>query len=517
MAQSFNRPIVESSFYGFNDTDPADTLPSGVFTKVDNAFVSDNQIMKVPGSTAIADAIASQTINGISAYEKISASLKYLVVNIDGASNAQLYTWSGSGNFSAIGSANLTNAKTMNFETANDYLFGLNGTEVVDWDGTTVTKNRAGVPVGFFPKWFHNYLFVAKTSSFPNRLFWSNLGDPTTFDAANFVDINPGDSDQCMGLGVLQDELFYFKQNTIWSITGWSSASFSSTTINTQNTNARLLGYGCVAPQSIVSTGNDIYFLSFLGSVPVIRSLRKTQLAATLGGGVISEDIRNTMSGLNLSNLSKVVGIFDGRYAMWGVPNGSSSVNNLVLVLDTWNIGKINGKTVYPWSTMTGKNIGHATISTISGQQVVYFSDSGATGKVFKIDSSVHTDDGTAITMDVRTRDFVLDLSRKAKWKYIYVTFTTGSSGSLQVNARIDQALNFTNQDNVSLQGDSPGLGSFVLGTSILGGANVSTAQVVLASLVGHALGIQFLESTANNCVIRHYQIYGKAKGLRSD
>ena len=604
--QRFNVPsITEKNFLGVNNNDPPEILPNGAFTKADNAYVSNNRIVKVPGSTTVASAISAYLINGVTAFERIAASTKWLVVSINGASNAQLYAWNGSGSFAALGSANLTNSKPVYFETALDYLFGFNGTEVVDWNGTTVVKNRTTVPIGYFPKWFHNYLFIGRSDSFPNRLWWSKLGDPTqyaggiatvsvnaggagyligdvlnvtsgggangqvyvatvagtavatvgvlqpgsgyavttgattsagtqavsgsgctiniltvdTTSVTNFVDINPGDGDKCMGLGVLQDELFYFKQNTIWSITGWAGTTFSSTTIAGQNTNVRLWGYGCVAPNSIVSTGNDIYFLSFLGSTPVIRSLKKTQLAQTLGGGIISTNITETMNGMNLSRMDQVQGIFDGRYAMWSIPTGASTTNNQLIVLDTWKIMKISGVTNYPWTTMSGKTVGSFALSTISGKQNVYFSDSDPTGKVFKFDPSVYSDDGVPVTMDVRSRYFQFNPSRKSKFSRMYLVHETGSAGTLQINARVDETLNYTNQLNIALGGNSPGLGptgTFTLNVSLLGGQGLTTKRVIFKHLTGHNLGVQFLESTANDCRVHYYTIFGMAKGLRA-
>lgn len=444
----------------------------------------------------------------------------YFGINYTTASvAADLYAYGGS-SWTAIGANNLTNNKTMYFESAADKIFGFNGVEEVDYDGSTVTRNRATLPLGYYPKWFHNYLFVAATDTYPNRLFWSDLGTPTTFTAANYVDVNPGDSDKCTGLGVLQDELFFFKQNTIWSITGWSGASFSATTIATQNTNARLLGYGCVAPESIVSTGNDIYFLSFLGQTPVIRSLKKTQLAQTLGGGVISNDISVMMGTITASGLGGVCGIYDGRYAMWSLPLSSSNFNNRIICLDTWEITTVNGKTIYPWTTMTGKNAGHFAISTISGKQAVYFSDAASVGSVYKIDTSVVTDNQLEIIMDVRTRDFVLDPSKKSKWKYVYITYETGTAASLDINARVDSPPAYTNQTSISLAGNSPGLGptgNFTLGVSQLGGADISTTRVILKHITGHRLGLQFYEDSVNDAAIHYYSIYGKLKGLRNN
>ncbi len=515
MAQKFSKPIVESQFIGIDDDKPAHLLKTGMFTKVENATVSDNAIDKVTGSSACGASIAAKAFNGLASYEKITAAAKYLVASINGASNAQLYTWSGSGNFAAIGSANLTNSSRVMFETANEYLFGLNGDEVVDYDGTTVTKNRAGVPVGYYPSWFHNYLFVGKSDTYPSRLFWSALGTPTTFDAADYADINPGDSDEIMGLGKLQDELFVFKRNTIWSVTGWTGTTFDATTIATQNTNAKIIGYGCVAPESIVSIGNDLYFLSFLGGTPVIRSIRKTQYATTLGGGVISKQISALMGTINKAYLDKVCSCFDGRYVYFSVPIGSSTVNDYILVLDTWSTRTVGGETVYAWSSMDGKNASHFAVSTLSGSAVPYFTDSGTKGEVYKFDSSVYTDDGTAIVMDVRTRDFMLDPTRDSKWKYLYFNYDSGSAGEIDIYARINQAEDFELQESVSLVGNSPGLDSFILDTSELGGAQTSDKRVTFLHLTGKMLGLKFYEDSANACKLYDYEIYGGPKGLR--
>lgn len=513
--QTFAKPIMENRFHGLMDSVPAEQVPPGYFSKLDNAFCSDSKVAKVFGSSTIAASIAAQPFNGMAAFEKISSSNKWLVVSINGVSNAQLYQWSGSGNFGAIGSANLTNSLPVWFETANDILFGLNGTEVVDWDGTTVTKNRATVPLGFYARWFHNYLFVAKTQSQPNRLFWSNLGDPTTFTGANFVDVNPGDSDQILSLAAIQDELLIFKRNTIWSITGYSGTTFSATTIAAQNTNGRIFGYGTIAPFSVVPVGNEVYFFSMLGATPVIRSLRKTINAVTLGGGVISDHIKGTMGNINLSRLAQIEGQFDGRYVYWAVPSGSSVLNNQMICLDTWEID--SKKNIYPFSTMSSKASSHMASSTIPGFSTIYFADASLTsGLVFKFDTSLFTDNSVNITMDVRTRDYFYDPSRKSKWKYLYTTYGTGSAANVAVNARIDDAINFTNQDNISMQGGSPGLGMFILGSSILGGAGVTTERTTFKQLLGHYLGLQYKDTTANAVSIHKWEIYGRPKGLRN-
>ena len=718
MTQTWNIPeITEIQFVGYNDKDAIHLLPKGYFVKADNVFVTDNKIVKVPGSSAVADSIASQPFNGLVSFERYSAGTKYLIANINGASNAQLYAWNGSGNFSAIGSANLTNSRPMNFAIANDSIFGFNGAEVVDWDGTTYTKNRASIPIGNYATWFHGYLWVANTASQPNRLYWSNLGQPKSFAGGittiavntagmgyavgdtlnisntnnvsgfggkvyvtsiqsftlssasdswtagagwsgtyaggfahtsgtvavtnatlvptagvnyqvvftvtgrsagsfvvqfggvtsasytgsntwqtqavsdgtfsmipttdfngtvtltiqsdnqtgpvtgisllaagsgyavtsgvatvggtgsgctinitavdsttvnNYVDVNAGDSDEITGMSMIQDELLVFKRNTIWSVAGWAADSFSSTTLTPSNLNARIFGYGAVNNNSIVSVGNDVYYFSMLGNVPVIRSLKKTINAVTLAGGVVSDAIRGTLAKITLSALGKITSAFDGRYIYWALPVNSSTVNNLVIALDTWKMNSRKG--VYPFTSMTGKNVSYFANSTISGgQSTVFFADSASTGLVFKFDTSVYTDNENPIAIDVITRGYMGHPSRKTHWKYLYVKTDVGVNSTLHVKSKFDSATQFTEQygkdgEAVDLNGTSPGLGptgTFTLGVSRLGGATLGYNRINFAQQEGRIFQIEFTESSANEVGIYEYSLYGNVRGLR--
>ena len=485
ISQTLSKPITEYDFLGYDDTHPPELLAQGMFTKAENVFVSEKKIVKVFGSSAIASSISTQKFNGLTPFEIITSGVKYLVANVNGVSNAQLYKWNGSGNFAAIGSANLTNDLPMYFVAAANYLFGVNGTEVVDWDGTTVTKNRANVPIGYYTEWFHNYLFIANNANYPSRLYWSDLGTPLTFTAANYVDINPGDSDYITGLAITQDELLVFKKNTIWAITGWSGTSFSSATISTQNTNSRIFGFGTMSPLSIVEVGNEVYFFSMLGNTPVIRSLYKTINSITLAGGIISEGIRGTLNDVTLSALNKIAGIYDGRYVYWAIPTAGSSINNKIIVLDTQQISKYRfSRNVYPFTTMKGKNAQSFALSTIPGYSNIYFADSSIvvaspvqySGLVLKFDTSIHSDKGTPIAIDIQTRKFMLDSARKSKWKYLYFKYDSGVASTLNINALVDSSSLFTPQKSKSLISMSPGLGptgTFTLGASLLGGSVV--------------------------------------------
>lgn len=510
--------IEETTFIGMNDKFPSHLLPKGVFSSIQNATVDNFRITKRSGSTTMTTSLGAFSILGVSAFEPAGGT-KYIIACRDGSSNAQLYSSTG-GNFSTIGTANLTAAAAMNFVQAANRLFGFNGTDVVDVDSAlTVTKNRAGVPKGKFGFWYHNYLFVGGVSANPNRLYWSNLGDPTTFSAADYVDINANDGDMLTALGGLNDELVIFKSYSIWGITGWSGTTFAATTQTGQNTVSKAVGIGTPSHQSVVNTGRDIYYLSFFGSIPHFRSLTQTVFAKTLDAGIVSYDIESTMNGLNKSQLPKVAGIYDGKYIYWACPNGSSTTNSIVLVLYPSKTFNTSLGVLHSWVTWTGQAPGQYTVSTISGRAKIYFGDAGTTGYVNEMNTSVYTDNGTNVSMTINTRDISFNQTKKTKYKYMWLKYKTGSAGTVSINARIDQASSFGLQRSLSLAGTSPGLGptgTFTLGVSQLGGSTTSKARVTFAQLTGTLLGIQFTEVTSNSCELYDYSIWGFTRALRN-
>lgn len=503
-----------------NNKYPSHLLPKGVFSSIKNAYIDNNKIFKRGGISIFGATMGDFLINGNAAFEPSGGS-KYVIVSLNGVSNAQLQVSTG-GAFSAIGSANLTNSTRVNFVQAANRLFGFNGVEVVDVasDGSTVTKNRAGVPIGTFGFWFHNYLFVGGVAANPNRLYWSNLGDPTTFSGSDYVDINANDGDSLTGLGALNDQLIVFKNASIWSIDGWSGATFSTTTIAGQNTQSRADGVGTPSHQSIVSVGKELFFLSFLGNIPHIRMLSQTVFAKVVEAGVQSDELETTMLGLNKSQLAKATGIFDGKFIYWSLPNGISTTNNLIIVMAAQRKYPTPFGPMEPWVIFEGINAGEFFTSTISGRARVYCADS-TTGNVYLFnDTSSYSDNGTPITMTVDTRDFMGDISRKTKYVYMYHKYETGSSGTLKVYSRIDQYEDYSLAETISLAGNSPGLGptgTFTLGSSQLGGMNVAKNRVTFASMTGTLLGVRFLEATANPCELYDFNILGIKKGLRDD
>lgn len=514
--------IEDTYLIGMNDRYPAQLLDPGLLALASNCLVDNGRIEKRAGTNPVTSSLGSHAILGLIGFQPVGGT-NYLVALLDGTSNAQLYTWAGTGNFSSLGSANITKGLQMNFVQAANYIYGVNGTDVVQISSNlTYTHNPSGVPAGTVLCWFHNYLFIANTTTNPSRIYWSNLGDPTSgyASASQYVDINPNDGDEITALAVFNDDLYVFKNNTIWSLSGFSGTSFTVTTTLSQNTNNLIYGYGTPAAKSIVNIGTDLYYLSFAGGIPHIRSFHETIYSTTLEQGVASFDIQNTMKGLQLSQLALAAGVYDGKYCYWSLPNGGSSYNNLVIVLEpTVNV---RGKTMAhrSWVKWSGFNAAQFATSALVGENTIYFGDASATGNVNQMNYSAFADNGTAVTMTVQTKDYQYDLAKKAKYKYFYFDYEIGTAASLQIGAKLEDSVDFMLQQTLSFVGNSPGLGptgTFTLGVSVLGGSALGTNRTTLQQIVAHHCQMQFLESTANQCKIQTLTMLGQLKGFRMD
>lgn len=523
--QNFDVRIQESIVIGMNDRLPSHELPVGVYQLLDNVLVGNNKIEKRPGSSGSVSVGTSTPMLGGSAFEP-NGGTKVQIICVDGSANSQLYRSTDGITFTILGAATLTAGAQVNFIQASNILLGFNGVDALDYDGTNVTFNRVGLPRGKFGVWFHNFLFIAGASGFPNRIYWSALGDPLDFSSPNssptgsgFVDVNANDGDFITGLAEFNDSLIVFKQYSTHVISGWSGDSFTTTTAAGQNTTTFAIGYGTPSHRSIVAAGSNLYYLSFIGGIPSIRKFERTIYGVIRDVGTVSREIEGTMSDLNVPSLSKASAIFDGKYLYWALPSGSSSVNNLVIVHYPEKKTQTSQGPMQSWvkwsSGITAVNF---FVSTISGQSRLYWTSGSISGKVFVLDSSVSTDNNNPIVLEVRTRDFVSDLARKTKWIYVYFKYDTGSDGILDVNARIDKVISFTNQEGVSLRGNSPGLGptgTFTLGVSKLGGAGIGKHRTTLAHMTGTLLGLQMRESSIHPLGLYDFEYYGQRKGLR--
>lgn len=142
----------------------------------------------------------------------------------------------------------------------------------------------------------------------------------------------------------------------------------------------------------------------------------------------------------------------------------------------------------------------------------------GANGLVYNMDSSAATDDGTPIATNLTTAWYRLEEPQKTvrvkRGSYVKPVFE-----SIGVDYTISCVAGFDNfsSDSIMVSSGSTGqIGSFIIGTSQIGGGNF--AQAIKHPLIwkGEEVRLQFTtETSANPDIITGYTIYGDIGGIR--
>ena len=496
------KAIRENKFRkGYNDKLKPEMLPQGYAAAAINVLIEDDKIIKRTGYTEQGtDVKKSFAILGCGTMELSDGTKFILRARNKDASNSLIEGWGGSGAWGTLtsGSSQTVHLKH-DFEMAKDVCYIFNGTDAVlkTDDGTSASAVSA-IPKGVDMKWFHNYMFVLTAAG---RLYWSNLNDPETYTADDYIDVNPNDGDTGIGFGVLKDELLTFKRNRVWALTGFGATDFTIDDLG-----ERITGLGAQSKRSIVETGNDCYYLSYLGGVPHFTSVQRTRYAATVAGSIISDDISGTMDDLVKTALDECTGIFDGRRIWWAVTT-SGSANDAVLVYDTLNKA---------WTKMTGIEASCWCISTLPGSSTLYFGEATAVSKLYKKDSS-STDNGTDISMQYDTRMYQPFPESKCKWKYLYMTAETESQATIDVDYSPDA---FTMEDlgTMNTYGTGAVFDDIVLGSSKLGATTIQRKRFDTAGGNAYAMQYRFSNSeTLDTIKIREYSVLYKPKGLTAE
>lgn len=258
---------------------------------------------------------------------------------ISSLSNSSTYTIINPGH-------NITVGHNVEFIQANNLLFMLNGFDnTAWWNGTTWTvggtyPGSASPPTATTGSWLSNYLFLAGNSTNQDYLYVSDNTAPTSFQGNQIIKIESGDGQPIEHLEAYRTgDLIIYKQRSIYdlNITG-TNALCTPQPICAWSYTPITRDVGTLSPRSVVSLGNDQWFLS---SPPFgIRSVIRSQFDKTFVN-LVSQPIQDIFDGtnidgtiLNTQQVSRAAAVyFDNKYII-AIPTSSSTVNNLVLVYD---------------------------------------------------------------------------------------------------------------------------------------------------------------------------------------
>lgn len=249
---------------------------------------------------------------------------------------------SGGVDWTQISTSSMGASHDTGFIQANNLLFAYNGSvNTAWWDGSIWTPGGSwptSPPTATTAAWLNNYLFLAGSASQPDWLYVSNNLVPQRFDTSDVRKINTGDGQPVLRIEPYRTgDLIIYKSKSIFDL----NISNIDSTCSPQPTCQWPLtpisrDIGTPAPRSVVSLGNDQWFLS---SQPfAIRSLTRSQFDKTFVE-MNSLPIQDVFNGagdriINTTQISKAAGVIYANKYFLAVATGSSTVNDFVVVYD---------------------------------------------------------------------------------------------------------------------------------------------------------------------------------------
>lgn len=297
-----------------------------------------------------------------------------------GAGGTALYSVSTGGTVTQLKSG-LTNNLNWSFAqmptiSGQGPLYGMNGTDTPQyWDGSSSatanwTATSGALPNGTMCVVHQNRLFVAGVAANPSRLYWSALGDPTSWPSANVVDLDPNDGESITGIGLIGPYLAVGKSHKLFLVHDANTGA-----------NRRLSdSVGIASHRSIASGPFEMYFLSNERGVYQVDAHGKITF--------LSDLIQPTMDSIVTAQRNTAAGTFyQGHYYLSVCTSGSQ--NNITLdwdsVLSSWwkhSFGSNQFAYLHPPSTSTGLYSAKSTAAIVDQCFV----------------PNVYTDNGTAMT-----------------------------------------------------------------------------------------------------------------------
>src|SRR3954471_4053742 len=249
-----------------------------------------------------------------------------------------------------------------------ELMFISNGTDTLrQWNGTAFSTPAftGTTPTGRFvavTPW-DNRLVNARFSgptlgANPSTARFSDAGVPTTFTAANFVDLTPGDGEQIMAVVAWSRYLFVFKESKFFRFNGTSTGAGGTPVFNFETVDT---GIGLAAPRAVCAGRDGVYFLSRTG---VYRTAGTTVEPVS---SLLDPFFSNTTSGfytggaLNMTSVANAAMAFNREQVFVAVPTGSSATNNRVLVYDPryqwWSLYDMPAAAMAPFRVSTQSDL----------------------------------------------------------------------------------------------------------------------------------------------------------------
>jgi hypothetical protein len=217
-----------------------------------------------------------------------------------------------------------------------------------------------------------------------SRVHFSDPGAPETWTANNYVDLTPGDGEKVQGILAWREFVFVFKETKFFRFHSPSEGPdgtpvFNYTTFDT--------GIGLASPRALCADERGVYFLHTDGVYMTAGGEPRrvsTQLDPLFIGGTSDYFLGGELLHSQITN--SAMGVHEDRVYLGYTSTGTA--NDYTLVYDP----------TYQWWTLWNTPAAAFTSFKISSQAELVFAGSTGDNDIYRVNSTLTSDNGTAIT-----------------------------------------------------------------------------------------------------------------------
>lgn len=380
---------------------------------------------------------------------------------------------------------------------------------VSDASLTTNMPTDNGVPPNYNTIVYHQNRLFCNDAANPNFIYYSELNEPYTFGALNFVRIGDASGDIVRGLAVYENSIMVFCDKSQWLIymPDTNPANWKPVRIKSP--------FGCRSPYSPVMYDNKILFAAvqnskFVGFAAIsgttVESSATFLTVSTVGSLLKSDRIEPDMFQLQeayLNNLSSIV--YKNRVYSTVTYTSSATQNDRIYVMD-FSIENLSKNQKEAWVPWTGIRASQFTIYNGG----LYAGSSIADGRVLMLEDGTYNDSGSAINSYFYTKEFSgfkQDINYFKDFRFANLLVENTGDYTMDVIYRADSDAGAGNLSEVSLNPGGSLWGTMVWGEDVWGGGTTqSEVQVFLGTLAGKRVQFKF---SNKNTADQRFKVHG--------
>jgi hypothetical protein len=358
------------------------------------------------------------------------------------------------------------------------------GTVANDPFRTSPLSDTTGGLKGKYVIRYQDRLIVAGVPGYPTRVWisgrWPYQERFDWYAGGGYIEIEPDSGQNITGLGIHQEKLVVFKENSVWQVL-LNQLQFGNYLILDPQYKLLTASQGCSSHRSIVPVENDLMFSNRKG-IYILRY--EPQLLTVLNANEISAKIRPFFESLAEEDLTSAAAVYVDKKYVLSFPTSKQSIQ-----FDRERLSFMG-----PWKTPFGINHWAKYVDS-SGMERWIAADAGDS-YVSEFSRSYSDDKGTAITTIFKSKkeDFK-DWTLFKTLNQVFMNFRN-VVGSVDINIYIEERSGAVISAKSFTVTGTGSLGSSGFGTDMFGFVKFGMTNNVPTSQAGETPKNSFIYKT---------------------